>query len=241
MPIGIDWPEEVYTEPESTWALTLDGTDFSLSDVSISLVGPSLAGTLTLELASETRRAELELELTDNGGDHPNYRFILHGDQGASIRRGEGAAPRSLPDFFYQCPPVIWFADGSSLEGNQFVPLRHTQSAYDRQKIIVWDWTGVDKRRESQGDAKLASSIQARVIRELTPRGYDVIVDDDGSGEAADVVAIRRVGTAETPESIDVEFYHCKYSHEQEAGARIADLYELCGHVPEKHHVGLVL
>jgi hypothetical protein len=56
-----------------------------------------------------------------------------------------------------------------------------------------------------------------------------MIVDDDGKGEAADIVTIRLVGDIAAPSRIDVEFYHCKYSQEATPGRRIEDLYEVCG------------
>jgi hypothetical protein len=87
----------------------------------------------------------------------------------------------------------------------------------------------VNLRKESQGDQKAADSIQARLIRELKLRSYDVVVDDDRSGEAADVIAIRRVTEDDSRHVIEVEFYHCKFSSEDSPGARIGDLYEVCG------------
>lgn len=51
-----------------------------------------------------------------------------------------------------------------------------------------------------------------------------MIFDDDGSGEIADIVAI-----AEEDDEITVELYHCKYSNDKIPGARINDLYEVCG------------
>jgi len=83
--------------------------------------------------------------------------------------------------------------------------------------------------KESQGPGKEPDSIQARVIRELKQRDYGVIVDDDGKGEAADVVAISLIGDRTTPSRIDVEFFRCKYSQADTAGHRIKDLYEVCG------------
>jgi hypothetical protein len=93
----------------------------------------------------------------------------------------------------------------------------------------VWDWTGTDRRKESQGKVRDATSIQARVIRELKTRDYAVIADDDGKGEVADVVAVRLVGDPKAPIAIEVELYHCKYSLDATSGQRVNDLYELCG------------
>lgn len=87
----------------------------------------------------------------------------------------------------------------------------------------------MDKQKESQREEKRADSIQAKVIRELKTQGFDVIVDDDGKGEAADVVAIRIKGDTTSPSGIEVEFYHCKYSLGSEQGQRVDDLYEVCG------------
>jgi hypothetical protein len=56
-----------------------------------------------------------------------------------------------------------------------------------------------------------------------------MIVDDDGKGEAADIVVIHLVGDRAAPSRIDVEFYHCKYSQEATPGRRIEDVYEVCG------------
>jgi hypothetical protein len=65
------------------------------------------------------------------------------------------------------------------------------------------------------------------VIQELKARDYDIVFDDDGAGEAADIVAIK-IENGTRGSAILVEFYHCKYS-EQVAGKRIKDLYEVCG------------
>jgi hypothetical protein len=143
------------------------------------------------------------------------------------VRRGERAEAVGATDFFYDNPPIIWFSDGSALEGNEFIPLKNTHPPYDATKIQVWDWTNVNIRKESQGEQKDVNSIQATVIRVLLTGDYTMI--DDGKGEAADVVAIRLIGKKSAPTRIEVEFYHCKYSLQATAGHRIEDLYELCG------------
>src|SRR5205807_6135943 len=97
----------------------------------------------------------------------------------------------TVEDFFSRDATVIWFVDGSSLEGNVYTELKTKYPPYDSSKIEVWDWTGVNLRQESQGTAKTKTSIQFRVIERLSKEDYDVVFDDDGKGEAADVVAIR--------------------------------------------------
>lgn len=53
---------------------------------------------------------------------------------------------------------------------------------------------------------------------------FDIIFDDDDAHECADVVAIKVDG-----ERINVFLFHCKYSQKDDPGARLDDLYEVCG------------
>lgn len=226
MPISADWPEEMYKTLEAIWFIAIDGQEWPLNEVSIELADPSVDRPLRIAILSETDRAELELELFEEN-DIPNYRFVARGNKRIEIRRG-GAA-RKAESFFYNDPPVIWFSDGSALEGNQYIELKVQHPPYDLNKIEAWDWTGVNIRNESQGITKDASSIQARVIRELRNKDYKILVDDDGKGETADIVAISLAGNQDSPSGIHIEFYHCKFSGATAPGRRIKDLYEVCG------------
>ena len=62
-PIAIDWPEEIYIAPEMAWSILIDGTVWSLAELSIEIDQPTLDGPLRLAIASDTDRAELALEL----------------------------------------------------------------------------------------------------------------------------------------------------------------------------------
>jgi superfamily II DNA or RNA helicase len=228
MPIGIDWPEELYTDPEQLWSFTIDGREYHLSELSIELVSPAIDGPIRLAIASDDEAVELRLDFF-NTEESPNYRFVALGQHSIVIRRGLQVDGQNVVDFFHREPPVIWFADGSSLEGNQYVESKNVPPPFDASKIQAWDWTGTNIRKESQGLNKDSDSLQARVIQDLRSRDYDVIVDDDGKGEAADVVTIRLIGDRAAPSQIEVEFYHCKYSGGSSPGQRIKDLYEVCG------------
>jgi hypothetical protein len=228
MPITVDWPEEVYTTAEMLWSIIIDEHEFPLSEVDLEIVSPSMDGPLRFRIVADDQEAELELELFEDP-EGPNYRFVVRAGTWVQVRRGERADAEDASAFFYDNPPMIWFSDGSALEGNDFIPLKTAHPPYDATRILVWDWTGVDICKESQGEQKEPDSIQAKVIKTLMNGEYDIMIDDDGKGEAADVVTIKLVGDAAAPSRIDVEFYHCKYSQAASAGRRIADLYEVCG------------
>lgn len=54
---------------------------------------------------------------------------------------------------------------------------------------------------------------------------YDLLVDDDGSNEIADIVGLRVTSGGD----LLIHLIHCKYSQEPTPGARIEDLYAVCG------------
>ena len=53
---------------------------------------------------------------------------------------------------------------------------------------------------------------------------WELIIDDDGPNELADVVGMRREG-----DTLRVQLVHCKHSVDPMPGHRIRDLYEVCG------------
>jgi superfamily II DNA or RNA helicase len=228
MPISIDWPREIYTEPERNWWFAWDDREYSLDDLTIQLISPTERGALLFEVFSDLERVEFELEFFQSatGAD---YRFLVKGDEHLYIKHGESAKPKSLADFFAANPPKIWFFDGSSLEGDEYVELGDDESLYDPAKIITWDWTGIDLRKESQGKAREADSVQAFAISKLITENYEIVFDDDGSGEVADIVCIRLTDESQEQKSIFVHLFHCKYAHSGQTAARIDDLYEVCG------------
>lgn len=164
MPIGIDWPEILYADPETAFEFAVDGQTLEMCDIELALKEPSMQGELKFELRSEIASVDFSLNLLGDEGSE-GYRFSPVGKHHVVMQKG--AKQMEVADFFYDNPPVIWFADGSSLEGNLLVELPARGQAYAAEKIRPWDWAETDIHRESQGTAKDSTSIQYRVIQEL--------------------------------------------------------------------------
>ena len=79
---------------------------------------------------------------------------------------------------------------------------------------------------ESQGRERKTNSIQYATIHNIVDRTSDIIFDDDGSGEISDIVSVKI--DMET-RKINFHLYHCKFSGGDRPGARVSDLYEVCG------------
>lgn len=127
--------------------------------------------------------------------------------------------------FFNSEFPTIKFTDQTLLEGNILVKIPNVRPSFNKENIIVWDWGNTDIRKESQGPSKETDSIQYCIIDALKKKEkYDIVFDDDGPGEIADVVCV-----STNNNEIVIDLYHCKYSHGDTPGSRVIDLYEVCG------------
>jgi len=221
VPIAVEWPPMFYKEPEQFFSFQINGITIYRHDADITLPDATDDGPLKFAISSALASATFELRLTAKDGT-PDY--SVHSLDGAEVTIRYRGGSMGLREFFEEQPPTFWFADGSSLTGIEYVALRKQPEPFPRNRIQRWDWTGTKIRAESQGIERNPESIQRRVIKEMKKRDFAVIFDDDDHGEAADAV-----GIAERDDHIEVEFWHCKFAMGDEPGARIKELYELCG------------
>jgi superfamily II DNA or RNA helicase len=226
--ICIDWPSQVYGNFESATKFVWGGgrTAF-VTEVSIELVDRIDSSELQFRVWGEDLmnvRFRLRLTALEDGRNDYCIEYV----SGGPIEVVH-AGTRDACEFFEQNPPVIWFEDGSSLEGCTHIALPRRLPSFDASRLVAWNWTGIDISKESQGLTRRSDAVQFRTIQALRSdaRPYNLIFDDDGSGEAADVVAVRLFENGASL-IVEVEFYHCKFSVGT-PGARIDDLYVLCG------------
>ena len=226
MPFGIGWHEDIYKSLESAITFKFDEeNERQLYEVDINLVEPTTDGELKFEVVSEDIKSQFTLSLFPKN-DSSDYAITNTSEKKLVVEWGTSRV--SGESFFYDYPPTIWFVNGSELSGDKFISPAKNPEPFPRTRILTRKWKdlGVNIRKESQRIEKRGDSIQYAMIQELLTKDYDVIFDDDSSGEAADVVAIK---VNDNQRIISVEFYHCKFSTEDHPGARIKELYEVCG------------
>lgn len=226
VPIAVDWPAELLDLVES--ATTISFTDSiaeHLTNVSIELRDHTETGPLVLRVFCEKHEVQVRLEFVQRGRA-PDFEFVYEHDVRATIRRGQ---TYDLCQFFTEYPPTIWFADGSKLDGNTYIELRTGATLFPRNRLEVLDWTGIDITKESQREERRVDSVQFRTIEHVKGENrHEILLDDDGAGEAADIVGIS-LDNPTRPQMIEVDLYHCKYSGGNTPGARIDDMYVVCG------------
>lgn len=232
-PTHIDWDDNFYDFPESKIQIDING-NFNSAYCSIKILDPNDNGEINFEIVTPNGSAKFKKELfTENEPDSnqfPNFKITKSDDVPSSIT----IASRTfdLLEYLNSNPPIVWFADGSALQGNEYVQLKHIIQPYPTDKLIDWDWTGIDLSKESQGiNPIITESIQYKVIQELLADDYDIIYDDDYSGEIADIITIK-----EFDNEINVQFYHLKFAKGGLVNTRVDNFYEVCGQAQKSIH-----
>ncbi len=198
-----------------------------MSAIDINVHEPSLEGNLKFCIETEAGTVSFEhlISTTEkNGAIYYDFNIRKTSGESATIKFGSKLY-MNIENFFTNYPPIFWFADGSYLQGYEHIEFNEEILLYPKDNIISWDWENVNLSHESENFSNIRTdSIQYFCFQKFLIQDYDIIYNDDNSGEIADIITIKNL-----PESIEVEFYHLKYAREGKVSNQINNLYEVCG------------
>lgn len=213
--LAIEWPASVYLLLTDDLRVRHAGLDCPLIDAELVVTEFSTSGPVRFEVTTEDWAVPYQLTINRDGmcvvPESSATVSVANSRQDVAFEdyvRNEGLSVLLEKDAVIE-PPGVLLRPQIDLPGFPRASLRtHV------------DWTDVDIRLESQGADKSRASIQRRVIETMLEHGtswldsshavgaeWDVVIDDDGPNELADVVGLCRDG-----EFLRVHLVHCKYS-----------------------------
>lgn len=216
--LAAEWPWFVHTLRDERLKLSLNGKTYDLVDVDIVPDTDATTGPLRFAFVTDAWSVNYQADVV-NG----RLRYNCIDGQELEVQTARTKSPLN---HWLNDAGLTFILDGDRLiDGNLLYTVKADKDSYARNRIILQDWSKTNLKVESQTSARLPESIQFKAIEILKAEGdWDIILDDDGTGEIADVVAMRLRSN-----ELTVRLVHCKYSHGASAGARLADLYEVCG------------
>jgi superfamily II DNA or RNA helicase len=234
VPIAVQWGEQAQQRFNDRQSLLFGDVEVPLFEVDLDLgaIGPN--GEIHIRIVSDSATAEYSLTIREDlpGGyrhDHvsgPLVRFKI----------GNGA-PVPLPEYLLKDPFVVHYVDGTYSYNCYHIPARLDAGLFDRERLEAWDWTGIPLNKESMHKAGDQATIQYRTAERLKPE-YEVVFNDDGCGEAADLVCLKDVDE----ETIKLCLVHCKGAHGGHVSQDITNFYTVCGQAQKSitaKHAGL--
>ena len=216
--LSVQWSENILKARESNVAIFIGANEYKLYEVDIEIVQYSDSGDILLRIFSDSEETRYSLSYSETGCS-----YIKNSGNDVYIRRNS-RQPEKLEEYVLKDPIVIFYADGSYSWNNFHVPTPALNNFFDLARLRPIDWSGVDKKKESMGKNRSSNTVQHRAYQEIAD-DYEVVFDDDNSGEAADLIAIRK----DDNNTLRVRLVHCKATKTKYTGSRVNDFYELCG------------
>lgn len=220
--LSVDWPVELLSQSEERISILAGGAVHEMFLVDIECAD--------MDRAQSTIDFEIK---TDDGDTLGRYRMRIKGEAGFEITRTTepalmlrvGRREMDLAAFFNDYPPLVRFVDLSEVDGNIILKAENAGVlSVPAERLEPWDWNGVDIEKESiwKDGVERRDSIQQRVAQHFIDGGFAVVFDDDGKGEAADLVCMKL-----EDDHIRLALVHCKFSGAAKEGERIKDVVEV--------------
>ena len=224
VPLGIEWPYTLLASTSDARQIEHMGESVPLLDLDLSIIELQVDGSIPFEVRSETWTLDYEMTFDEEGP-----KVSARGPD-AEIRLPKGQI--GLAEFMTKNGMTVFFEKEAILSPDGYIvqPDR-SRPLFEPAHLESIDWTGVNIRRESQGRDRDPGSVQHHVIQKLAGEAdWEVIIDDDGPGEIADIVMLRR-----EDRFLNVLLAHCKFSSGDRPGRRLSDLYQVCGQAVKSH------
>ena len=224
MLLAVEWPALVFESLTALPDVEREGSTYSLLELDMVALPTPAGADKRLALLRQVGDSDQQWQVEYTLSAHARGLVITAVDSDVTVRTARGGEfpfARWLTD---NPPTLVLAGDVLVLDGRQVLRATVTP-AFDRERLLALSWTGADLTKESQRREKRPDSIQYYVSEYLRgTRTFDVLLDDDGTGEVADLVGLRVHDGR-----LVVTLVHCKYSAAEVPGARVEDLYEVCG------------
>jgi superfamily II DNA or RNA helicase len=217
--LAVEWPWQLHVLQADNVRLSYRDTVYEAVYTDLVPDIESKAG--PFRFAVKTGSWDVTYEATVEKG---RLRYRCNGDEEIKVVRPRSEQP--LSDWLNDNGLILILDDDRIIEGDLLYKPTWDRPPFDPKQLTPLNWDETTLTVESQTKDKLAHSIQFRAIADLKAAAepWDIVIDDDGTGEIADVVALRI-----DHQGLLIRLVHCKYSHGDTPGARVADLYEVCG------------
>lgn len=233
-PIAAQWGEQAQTRFNDKQYVIFGSLEVPVFAVDLNLgdVGPD--GKIVFRIETDDTTSEYRLIISDDipGG----YRHEHISGPPASFRYGTQPAI-ALGEYLQKDPFIVRYADGTYSYNCYHIPVKLDAGLFQREKLESWNWDGIALNKESMHRVGDQQTIQFRTFERIKGE-FDVIFNDDGAGEAADLVCLKDVDDT----TIRLCLVHCKGAHEGRVSQDIRNFYVVCGQAQKSinaKHAGL--
>lgn len=232
-PISVQWGEKAQmTSSDQYIVFGTTEVPLYLVDLEISEVHDN--GEIIIRLSSDDGSSEYSFLI--DGSTPAGYRYTKHSGPDVYFLKGNGQRT-ALNEYFIIDPIIIRYSDGTYSYNCYHIPVPMNADEFPRDRIEAWDWTSIPLNRESMRKNRDTNTIQYKSF-EAIQNEFDVIFNDDGKGEAGDLVCLKDINDS----TIKLCLVHCKGAIGGHISGNIENFYTVCGQAQKSvtvKHLGM--
>lgn len=220
-PISIQWGEYLQSSFSNYLSIYFGDVAVPLYMADLRIDGVENDGAILYSVYSENHAAQFRFKIDEKVTNGYFHEPVAGDEIKFQISK------ERLRDFQEQMvvdPLLIRYVDGTYSYNKFHIPFDLKADDFPSERLEAVDWNGVDLGQESMGKSNKKDTVQYRSF-EVLEAEHDVVFNDDGAGEAADLVGLKDVSEDE----IRLTLIHCKYASDGKVSGQIANLYEVCG------------
>lgn len=233
-PIGVQWGERAQAGFSERQFIVFGAAEVPLFLVELEIAAVEDDGAIILRLSSDGAAAEYRFRI--DGNVDAGYRYEKVSGADTFFRKSNGPKTE-ITEYFVSDPVIVRYADGTYSYNCYHIPVPLDAGAFPRDRLDAWDWDGIPLNRESMGKAGNQDTIQYRSFQNVADE-YDLVFNDDGKGEAGDLVCIKDVDDS----TIKLCLVHCKGALGAKVSNDIGNFYTVCGQAQKSitvKHLGI--
>jgi hypothetical protein len=234
VPIAVQWGEQAQMRFNDRQFIVFGDVEVAVLAVDLEVGEVNSDGAITIRIVSEDAMSEYRLMI--DGALPSGYRHDHVSGPRLKFRKGSDDAV-ALEEYLQKDPFIIRYVDGTYSYNCYHIPTSLSAGLYSKERLEAWDWNGIPLNKESMHKAGDRATIQYRTFERLQDE-YDVVFNDDGCGEAADLICLKDIDE----DSIRLCLVHCKGAHEGRVSQDIRNFYTVCGQAQKSitaKHMGL--
>ena len=220
-PIAAQWGEQAQMRQSDRQAIIFGESEVPLIMVDVDIAEVTVDGAITLRLAAEGVSSEYQLTVSKDLS--VGYRHEHVSGPAVQFRKARDEAI-TLEEYIQKDPFIVRYADGTYSYNCYHIATKIDAGVFDKERLEVWDWTGIPLNKKSMHKERDEATIQYRSYVRLRDE-YDLVFNDDGHGEAADLICLKDVDKL----TIRLCLVHCKGAHGGHVSQDIRNFYIVCG------------
>lgn len=233
-PISVQWGEQAQATYSDQF-IVFGEVEVPLYLTDLQISGVKESGQISISISCDNASAEYIFMIDSQVTSGYRYEKI----SGPTVYYLRGKSTKiEISEYFIADPVIVRYSDGTYSYNCYHIPVPLNAGEFSRERLEVWDWTSIPLNKESIGKLGIVNTIQYRSYMMLADN-YDLVFNDDGKGEAGDLVCLKDVDDS----TIKLCLVHCKGAHESRVSNDIRNFYTVCGQAQKSitvKHQGIV-